>query len=259
MEQDTVYRPYINISKTWANIFRLMKRAKISRTDLSKIFRISPQAVFKKFSPKSLPTIEQLILLSELFEKNIEEILVIDKFEEKDKEYKKLFSKAHSENELALKIIESHVSDEELYDERLDNLEYELNYDNNYFYKYINPLEYHIYMCANEISLFQDGLGCNINDGKEIGKIYLHEYDKYYDLTVSGLKEWYNEYLENWEKDKSKFKENFDIIKWNKKAIELIKDMYKILPQNIFISYSTPVIIGHDNLNYQGNYLVPKD
>lgn len=90
-------RPFINIEETWINILNLMKKSGITKKDLAKIFRISVQAVHQKFTPTSLPTLEQILIMSEIFEKPIEEILVIEQVEE-DYEYVNIIKKAHENN-----------------------------------------------------------------------------------------------------------------------------------------------------------------
>lgn len=90
-------RPIINIEKTWLNILVLMDKSGVTKKDLSEIFRISVQAVYQKFNPKSLPTLDQIVVLSKIFEKPIEEILIVEKFEE-DLEYDKIIKKAHENN-----------------------------------------------------------------------------------------------------------------------------------------------------------------
>lgn len=87
-------RPVINIEKTWINILNLMKKNGITKKDLSVLFRISVQAVYQKFNPKSLPTLDQIVILSQVFEKPVEEILVIEKIEE-DEEYENIVRKSH--------------------------------------------------------------------------------------------------------------------------------------------------------------------
>lgn len=90
-------RPIINIEKTWINILNLMKKNGITKKDLAEIFRISVQAVYQKFNPKSLPTLDQILVLSRIFEKPIEEILVIEEVTE-DEEYEAIIKKAHENN-----------------------------------------------------------------------------------------------------------------------------------------------------------------
>jgi len=88
-------KTYINIEKTWENIAKLMRKSHITKSDLAIIFRISPQAVSQKFNPSSLPTVEQLVQLSNVFEISIEEILVTEmREEEEDEEYQKIINKA---------------------------------------------------------------------------------------------------------------------------------------------------------------------
>lgn len=90
-------RPVINIEKTWINILKLMEKSGITKKDLAEIFRISVQAVYQKFNPKSLPTLEQMLVLSKIFEKTLEEILVIENFNE-DEEFEAIIKKAHENN-----------------------------------------------------------------------------------------------------------------------------------------------------------------
>lgn len=87
-------RPVINIEKNWINILKLMEKNGITKKDLSVLFRISVQAVHQKFNPKSLPTLDQIVVLSQIFEKPVEEILVIERFEE-DEEYEDIIRKIH--------------------------------------------------------------------------------------------------------------------------------------------------------------------
>lgn len=90
-------RPVINIEKTWINILNLMEKSGITKKDLAEIFRISVQAVYQKFNPKSLPTLEQIVVLSKIFEKPVEEILIIENSEE-DESFEAIIKKAHENN-----------------------------------------------------------------------------------------------------------------------------------------------------------------
>lgn len=90
-------RPVINIEKTWINILNLMEKSGITKKDLAEIFRISVQAVYQKFNPKALPTLDQIVVLSKIFEKPIEEILIIEKIEE-DENFESIIKKAHENN-----------------------------------------------------------------------------------------------------------------------------------------------------------------
>lgn len=87
-------RPIINIEKTWINILNLMKKSGITKKDLSIIFGISVQAIHQKFSPKALPTVEQLVIMADIFEQPIEKILVIENMSA-DNEYQEIINRAH--------------------------------------------------------------------------------------------------------------------------------------------------------------------
>ena len=71
--------PIINLPKTGANINSLRKKANMSVKDLQKIFGFStPQAIYKWIHGKSLPSIDNLLVLANVFNVNIENILSID-------------------------------------------------------------------------------------------------------------------------------------------------------------------------------------
>lgn len=67
----------IDMDKTGANIRRLLKENGYSIGEIMAITGVStPQAVYKWFGGKSLPSIENLLVLSELLEINIRNILI---------------------------------------------------------------------------------------------------------------------------------------------------------------------------------------
>ena len=71
--------PVINLPKTGAKIDLLRKKANLSVKDIQKIFGFeSPQAVYKWIHGRSLPTVDNLIILAEIFNVTIEDILSID-------------------------------------------------------------------------------------------------------------------------------------------------------------------------------------
>lgn len=70
--------PVINLKATGKNIERLRKQRGISVTELQEYFGFSsPQAIYKWQWGESLPAIENLAILSNLFGVPMEEILVI--------------------------------------------------------------------------------------------------------------------------------------------------------------------------------------
>lgn len=72
--------PVINLKATGKNIERLRKQRGISVTELQEYFGFSsPQAIYKWQWGESLPSIDNLVILSELFKAPIERILSIEK------------------------------------------------------------------------------------------------------------------------------------------------------------------------------------
>lgn len=70
--------PIIDMMKTGENIVVLRKRAGLSVKDLQMIFGFStPQAIYKWQQGTSMPTIDNLVVLAEVFHVHIEDILVI--------------------------------------------------------------------------------------------------------------------------------------------------------------------------------------
>lgn len=71
--------PTINLSATGANINSLRKKANMTVRDIQKIFGFStPQAIYKWINGKCLPTVDNLIVLANIFNVNIEDILSVD-------------------------------------------------------------------------------------------------------------------------------------------------------------------------------------
>lgn len=72
--------PTIDMAETGQNIIRLRKLTGISVRDLQKIFGFeTPQAIYKWQKGKSLPTIDNLVVLSAVFDVSVDEILVTNK------------------------------------------------------------------------------------------------------------------------------------------------------------------------------------
>lgn len=71
--------PYLNLQATGFNIKNLRKKNGYTVRDLQNIFRFNePQAIYKWQRGECLPTVENLLVLSRLFNISIEGILVYD-------------------------------------------------------------------------------------------------------------------------------------------------------------------------------------
>ena len=69
--------PVINMVATGQNITRLRKQAGLSVSNLQQIFGFStPQAIYKWQRGAALPTVDNLVVLSALFNTSINNILV---------------------------------------------------------------------------------------------------------------------------------------------------------------------------------------
>lgn len=71
--------PTINLPKTGANINSLRKKANMTVKNMQEIFGFStPQAIYKWIHGKSLPNIDNLLILANVFDVSIEDILSVD-------------------------------------------------------------------------------------------------------------------------------------------------------------------------------------
>lgn len=71
--------PVINLPMTGAKIDLLRKKANLSVKDIQKIFGFeSPQAIYKWIHGRNLPTVDNLIILAEIFNVTVDDILSID-------------------------------------------------------------------------------------------------------------------------------------------------------------------------------------
>ena len=69
--------PMIDLVKTGENITRLMNENKIKVSDLQEIFGFEyPQAIYKWKRGECLPTIDNLVILSEVFKTTIDKIII---------------------------------------------------------------------------------------------------------------------------------------------------------------------------------------
>ncbi len=72
--------PVINMQKTGENIRSLRIRAGLSVRDIQQVFGFSaPQAIYKWESGTSLPTVDNLVILSSVLHVKVDRILVCDK------------------------------------------------------------------------------------------------------------------------------------------------------------------------------------
>lgn len=69
--------PVIDLEATGKNILRLRREKGLTVRDMQDYFRFEePRAIYKWQSGQSLPTVDNLLALSQLFEVSIEQILV---------------------------------------------------------------------------------------------------------------------------------------------------------------------------------------
>ena len=69
--------PVINMTATGQNILRLRKNAGLTVSNLQQIFGFStPQAIYKWQQGTALPTLDNMVVLSVVFNTNINNILV---------------------------------------------------------------------------------------------------------------------------------------------------------------------------------------
>ena len=71
--------PTVDLVKTGENITKRRKDAGLSVKDLQEVFGFgTPQAIYKWQQGAALPTVDNLVVLSVIFGKTIDEILVLD-------------------------------------------------------------------------------------------------------------------------------------------------------------------------------------
>ena len=70
--------PVIDVPKTGAKIDLLRKKANISVKEIQEVFGFeSPQAIYKWIHGRNLPTVDNLIILAEIFGVTVDDILSI--------------------------------------------------------------------------------------------------------------------------------------------------------------------------------------
>lgn len=71
--------PIINMIKTGENIIKIRKDKGMSVKDLQDIFGFAtPNAIYKWQNGTAMPTIDNLVILSKVFNLSIDEIIVVD-------------------------------------------------------------------------------------------------------------------------------------------------------------------------------------
>lgn len=71
--------PIIDVPMTGAKIDLLRKKANISVKEIQEVFGFeSPQAIYKWINGRNLPTVDNLIILAEIFNVTVDDILGID-------------------------------------------------------------------------------------------------------------------------------------------------------------------------------------
>lgn len=72
--------PYINMEKTGQNIKHLMQEKGYTVADFQEIFHFKNEvSIYKWRNGSSLPSIDNLLILSELFDMTINDILIVDR------------------------------------------------------------------------------------------------------------------------------------------------------------------------------------
>ena len=80
MEDIMDFVPVIDMAATGRNIIRLRKSAGITVREMQDAFGFgTPQAIYKWQNGTSLPTVDNLVMLSGLFDVPIDEILIVVK------------------------------------------------------------------------------------------------------------------------------------------------------------------------------------
>ena len=71
--------PIIDVPRTGAKIDLLRKKANLSVKDIQEVFGFeNPQAIYKWIHGRNLPTVDNLIILAEIFNVTVDDILCID-------------------------------------------------------------------------------------------------------------------------------------------------------------------------------------
>lgn len=70
--------PTVDVKRTGQNIYHLMQEEQVSIKDVQEVCGFStPQAIYKWFNGKNLPTIDNLVILACLLHCTIDDILIV--------------------------------------------------------------------------------------------------------------------------------------------------------------------------------------
>ena len=70
--------PIVDVAATGQNIKRMMQAQGMSVRDLQRVFGFSTgQAIYKWFQGKSLPTIDNMVILARIFNVKVDDILIM--------------------------------------------------------------------------------------------------------------------------------------------------------------------------------------
>lgn len=71
--------PYVNLEKTGLNLKSLMKSKNLTVKDLQNVFGFAnPQAIYNWLSGKTLPIVDNLLVLSFVFDTTLDDLVVTD-------------------------------------------------------------------------------------------------------------------------------------------------------------------------------------
>lgn len=72
--------PVINTIKTGQNINALRIKANMSIKDMQQVFGFStPQAIYKWIHGTSMPTIDNMVILAEIFDTTVDKIIIVER------------------------------------------------------------------------------------------------------------------------------------------------------------------------------------
>ena len=69
--------PIIDMKETGRNIKKMMKQNGISVKDMQDVFGLTEQAIYKWMQGKSLPSIDNMVLIAKTFNVKIDDIIII--------------------------------------------------------------------------------------------------------------------------------------------------------------------------------------
>ncbi len=82
MKSKTIKYPAVNTYETGKNIARICEENGLTIRDIAILLNVSRQSVYKWFNGKCLPSLDNLLILSHLFDMSLHDILVCDAKEE---------------------------------------------------------------------------------------------------------------------------------------------------------------------------------